>query len=153
MRLVKQGKNVISIHAPPRGATFLRYVTVSMDVFQFTPLREGRLDVRQQPQQLLAFQFTPLREGRHLTVEDCEYLTKISIHAPPRGATYLTAAACLALSISIHVPPRGATEEIEEAKQDMKFQFTPLREGRRLLVEDCEYLDKISIHAPPRGAT
>ena len=41
-------------------------------------------------------------------MEDCEYLTKISIHAPPRGAT------------------------VAKAMKNFfdSFQFTPLREGR-----------------------
>ena len=65
MRLVKQGKNVISIHAPPRGAT-----------------REAAL--------MLANCF-------------------ISIHAPPRGATGAVISRRRRRGISIHAPPRGAT--------------------------------------------
>ena len=34
-----------------------------------------------------------------------------------------------------------------------KFQFTPLREGRRPFKRDILISAKISIHAPPRGAT
>ncbi len=33
--------------------------------------------------------------------------------------------------ISIHAPPRGATDVVARRKQRQKFQFTPLREGRR----------------------
>ena len=33
------------------------------------------------------------------------------------------------------------------------FQFTPLREGRRVLESGHFGVVKISIHAPPRGAT
>ena len=34
-----------------------------------------------------------------------------------------------------------------------KFQFTPLREGRRAWMGEEALEDLISIHAPPRGAT
>ena len=129
----------ISIHAPPRGATpcpgrcrrFPRYfnsrpsargdgITFACKphalVFQFTPLREGRrglsvphVSVRH------AFQFTPLREGRPEQVE-CDWKAdKISIHAPPRGATWRSPSLLRAQSISIHAPPRGATAK------DMQF--------------------------------
>ena len=35
----------------------------------------------------------------------------------------------------------------------MRFQFTPLREGRHKAIEDEKKALDISIHAPPRGAT
>ena len=38
------GKIAISIHAPPRGATCCSLLINSRQVFQFTPLREGRHD-------------------------------------------------------------------------------------------------------------
>ena len=55
----------ISIHAPPRGATENRFLDKPVLQFQFTPLREGRLE----------------KSGN----VSKEYV--ISIHAPPRGAT------------------------------------------------------------------
>ena len=57
-------RNNISIHAPPRGATLLKYVNCVCDIFQFTPLREGRLNIVHTPFTRISFQFTPLREGR-----------------------------------------------------------------------------------------
>ena len=33
------------------------------------------------------------------------------------------------------------------------FQFTPLREGRREIIQNIYTAQGISIHAPPRGAT
>ena len=54
----------ISIHAPPRGATRQRKSKKRMEVFQFTPLREGRLDFFVVLESPMQFQFTPLREGR-----------------------------------------------------------------------------------------
>ena len=35
---------IISIHAPPRGATTAELIDEVLEKFQFTPLREGRLD-------------------------------------------------------------------------------------------------------------
>ena len=37
---------LISIHAPPRGATEYAIFTIGLIKFQFTPLREGRQDAR-----------------------------------------------------------------------------------------------------------
>ena len=165
----------ISIHAPPRGATRRSQGTIPYALFQFTPLREGRRvrnfikqrrrvyfnsrpsargDGIAAPALLLAeFQFTPLREGRRtchgfmwryekisihapprgatfekLTAEQEEF---ISIHAPPRGATTLRGLFKSDLSISIHAPPRGATDADVVFQRFHEFQFTPLREGRR----------------------
>ena len=100
----------------------------------------------------------------------------ISIHAPPRGATpavqhrgrmenfnsrpsargdqdgvnYLDALK----DISIHAPPRGATYVAQAYHaEDILFQFTPLREGRRQRCHQGVPMGGISIHAPPRGAT
>ena len=56
-------------------------------------------------------------------------------------------------SISIHAPPRGATHELHNGNADEIFQFTPLREGRRLDYDQFRLYIRISIHAPPRGAT
>ena len=145
---------LISIHAPPRGATSGRYYRVYSPSFQFTPLREGRLQL------LVRFFDLPI----------------ISIHAPPRGATLgIPTVPCIRL-ISIHAPPRGATVARSLRKSSSAafqftplregrrcpaarstsapiFQFTPLREGRRSALIGTSFGWMISIHAPPRGAT
>ena len=55
----------------------------------------------------------------------------ISIHAPPRGATGVSASrSSVSLRISIHAPPRGATARQNVGDCIRVFQFTPLREGR-----------------------
>ena len=99
-----------------------------------------------------AFQFTPLREGRRLLNLPINPRQRISIHAPPRGATADGYRGCGWHQISIHAPPRGATarckmycmlpadfnsrpsargDELQVLKCACpKFQFTPLREGR-----------------------
>ena len=99
----------ISIHAPPRGATPTAAAYGARSTgFQFTPLREGRLIRISFVVESSLFQFTPLREGRREQHAAETKELKISIHAPPRGAT----------SYRRHY--RGVDE----------FQFTPLREGR-----------------------
>ena len=101
----------ISIHAPPaRGDE--QYATVSYvdEKFQFTPLREGRLNIVHTPFTRISFQFTPLREGRHFLRVGHNLPVIISIHAPPRGATFSGVCCC----------------------HTIQFQFTPLREGRLL---------------------
>ena len=78
---------------------------------------------------------------------------RISIHAPPRGATPFSWAVNCPEGISIHAPPRGATSrgrtsatasayfnsrpsargdkmEVIKLGVMLAFQFTPLREGR-----------------------
>ena len=122
-----------------------------------------------------SFQFTPLREGRP-HCHTFQYIRfAISIHAPPRGATYRNYATQEVNLISIHAPPRGATEKKilrtknppnfnsrPSARGDHqrenrrgnphRFQFTPLREGRPACLRQ-KHAGRISIHAPPRGAT
>ena len=119
----------ISIHAPPRGATTWTAAGTLRRSFQFTPLREGRPP----PESLYIagtyFNSRPSARG------DCRLLSvlvasRISIHAPPRGATEEFERRDPAAFISIHAPPRGATVLMSAMEQSLTFQFTPLREGR-----------------------
>ena len=58
--------SLISIHAPPRGATIAKLAeALQIEPFQFTPLREGRRAGSGGKLRRYLFQFTPLREGRH----------------------------------------------------------------------------------------
>ena len=97
----------ISIHAPPRGATKFCAQDTALTEFQFTPLREGRLYRQQRQTEVPYFNSRPSARGdnRRFCRVDCR---KISIHAPPRGATYV----------------------VEQTLDYVLFQFTPLREGR-----------------------
>ena len=100
--------------------------------FQFTPLREGRQYVtRDELNTLTNFNSRPSARGdsRKRLPCDCK---RISIHAPPRGATANGGIPTPLVTISIHAPPRGATGGYEGRKREgIIFQFTPLREGRR----------------------
>ena len=120
---------------------------------QFTPLREGRQTGAPEWMRTYQFQFTPLREGR-LQRRYCNRRCPISIHAPPRGATWSTSTTttltktfqftplregrrrstpCAAAWAYFNSRPsaRGDWNETHVGKTHPKFQFTPLREGRR----------------------
>ena len=162
---------------PSARGDFSRACSFSKNqLFQFTPLREGRQFMGGKRGFAIIFQFTPLREGRRYDAEGREIERHISIHAPPRGATTAVDLARTPWEISIHAPPRGATFMAinSKARHDL-FQFTPLREGRliatMLFASDVYFNSRpsargddffeasctrprlISIHAPPRGAT
>ena len=158
-----------------RGDCLKRCLKMRQGRFQFTPLREGRrIDAngfchqlhfnsrpsargdilpRAQFRRVLTFQFTPLREGRRNTKTNHGISPAISIHAPPRGATSGSWRECWSARISIHAPPRGATKSSRARPAEWRFQFTPLREGRRMPQASRRRRKPISIHAPPRGAT
>ena len=132
-RSVRKGRSVgISIHAPPRGATS-GIVTLRGITNDFNSRPSARGDARRQEEPLdgQIFQFTPLREGR-LAASTLAFLFGISIHAPPRGATRLNheyphpedfnsrpsargdeiaEKQDMSAGISIHAPPRGATRK------------------------------------------
>ena len=57
------------------------------ELFQFSPLREGRLHEDCVKDWLYEFQFSPLREGRHVETAS-NGGGYISILAPARGATW-----------------------------------------------------------------
>ena len=143
--------------------------------FQFTPLREGRQHLANSRCGLIKFQFTPLREGRLLLQTVRFRHNRISIHAPPRGATESKEAnALLGKDFNSRPSARGDDGFDTNIQRVGEFQFTPLREGRQLRTErgnvwtnfnsrpsargDGNWVRKIktidiSIHAPPRGAT
>ena len=122
---------VISIHAPPRGATLTIDDISTASIFQFTPLREGRRAKRLKNSRRFTFQFTPLREGR-----PSASLGEIS------GNRFQ------------FTPLReGRRAQRWNRLVEMKFQFTPLREGRPRWSASPRKKKSISIHAPPRGAT
>ena len=165
----------ISIHAPPRGATFPFRGRFRPFAFQFTPLREGRRACRFLVFCGFSFQFTPLREGRHGSRGHCVQSPEISIHAPPRGATSLFFFVGMA-SADFNSRPsaRGDTSCSAQAKNSSYFNSRPSARGDRFVARFVMRLMNfnsrpsargdaaakaahqsvvISIHAPPRGAT
>ena len=123
------------------------------DAFQFTPLREGRRATPAERRNTWTnFNSRPSARGDGRG-ESRGRRPRISIHAPPRGATYPQTVDFPAFAISIHAPPRGATHRTADVALHSGFQFTPLREGRLRSFALGLLASLISIHAPPRGAT
>ena len=164
----------ISIHAPPRGATCKMSENLKRKLFQFTPLREGRRMQTISAPAMKKFQFTPLREGRRQGRAVPSPKNRISIHAPPRGATSTTRQIFSMHEFQFTPLREGRQITWQDWQNEPEFQFTPLREGRppapleshRLRLFQFTPLregrqvqgknrdaEDISIHAPPRGAT
>ena len=143
-------------------------------LFQFTPLREGRLQRSKRSASPSHFNSRPSARGdtpaelpnappAHFNSRpsargddvspDSEGKLYIFQFTPLREGrrVLITSNECIE-RISIHAPPRGATDVQQEAAKPTAFQFTPLREGRRGTVYPPPRI-LISIHAPPRGAT
>ena len=125
------------------------------EAFQFTPLREGRLGGDAGKETAAGvFQFTPLREGRRGYAMRTYAQHSISIHAPPRGATFPASGIPGVGKISIHAPPRGATMISLFGAFVKHFNSRPSARGDvSVWDKQAETCQKISIHAPPRGAT
>ena len=142
---------VISIHAPPRGAT-----------------RAGRPGRRPE-------NFNSRPSARGDGFRRTSHCAGMNFNSRPsaRGDQKLEGVA-LWIKISIHAPPRGATRSSKVWRSGLRFQFTPLREGRRVssclssssvnfnsrpsargdtVFQRLRFQRHISIHAPPRGAT
>ena len=147
-------QEVISIHAPTRGATSLKATEYKLSI-DFNPRSHERSD-------------------NYIPDEFKSYI--ISIHAPTRGATVFRRAERNSCRISIHAPTRGATSvRAFISIWIIAFQSTLPREERHcagLLVHGCyayfnprshersdhaewctSFHSAISIHAPTRGAT
>ena len=143
-------------------------------IFQFTPLREGRLKpagfTRRLPYfnsrpsargdlmadihgNFAAFQFTPLREGRRVQSTNQSGL-RLFQFTPLREGRHI-AKAVSGLPPTFQFTPLREGRHLSRWQTPFRtsFQFTPLREGR--LSNEMRKLQTnlISIHAPPRGAT
>ena len=125
------GRN-ISIHAPPRGATphdcrGMRQPSISIHA----PPR-GATAAERDAGRSKIFQFTPLREGRQLLQGSVRQSHYFNSRPSARGDSHDQALFPAEQDISIHAPPRGATSYFDSVPHKAtKFQFTPLREGRR----------------------
>ena len=121
--------------------------------FQFSPLREGRRRFCCGGKPKVRFQFSPLREGRLHQGDVREVMPIISILAPARGATIPQERLSVRRNFNSRPCERGDTDNSEEVLAAMKFQFSPLREGRQPGEYRITKPDTISILAPARGAT
>ena len=120
----------ISIHAPPRGATACRLPQKRLPSISIHAPPRGATPVGMAILPPKLFQFTPLREGRRRTAAQCRAPFYFNSRPSARGDNF--ARVCyLHKKISIHAPPRGATRGYQFREAAKIFQFTPLREGRR----------------------
>ena len=122
----------ISIHAPPRGATWRRGCNPFLSWhFNSRPSARGDAAARNCPDSSAGFQFTPLREGRPGVSFSCPLWLSISIHAPPRGATRCAGTAARPTIFQFTPLREGRQRRKKWYRDATRFQFTPLREGRR----------------------
>ena len=116
-----------------RGDFAVLITLVAQGYFNSRPSARG--DSRRLPDCVttVLFQFTPLREGRPLcdgvAVGGEHFNSRPSARGDDGFDTYIQR-----VGISIHAPPRGATIRSGSATVTAAFQFTPLREGRRVLL-------------------
>ena len=151
--MLRWKKLKISIHAPTRGATTVKFGYAPVYKFQSTLPREERHGGRWDLSAYIRFQSTLPREERpehllHQTLfsyfnprsherSDMRCSSSvgssgmISIHAPTRGATVLDVTKEKLFAISIHAPTRGATQSFERPLSSFVFQSTLPREERR----------------------
>ena len=106
-------------------------LTITSDYFNSRPSARGDAATVSPAVQLSYFNSRPSARGDREHPQHHQE-QQISIHAPPRGATRpFRGREVLFRRISIHAPPRGATSRRPGVRASGKFQFTPLREGRR----------------------
>ena len=122
----------ISIHAPPRGATFQRCSVGD----------EWKISIHAPPRG--ATRCNQLRKRKNRA---------ISIHAPPRGATFAPPRFSIRARFQFTPLREGRHFAPPRFSIRARFQFTPLREGRHEHFLQSGKSGTISIHAPPRGAT
>ena len=91
------------------GRRFRARNAPTWSLFQFTPLREGRLILGLYLLADLIFQFTPLREGRLTGSAPVFNAFYFNSRPSARGDMAENNNSLLAGIISIHAPPRGAT--------------------------------------------
>ena len=174
-QLVNVGFRIFYFNSRPsaRGDVLTDGNRGNPNVFQFTPLREGRLPSCLQASSRPYFNSRPSARGDYIAGQE-DMSDAISIHAPPRGATMLWHRWMLSHSISIHAPPRGATalwqgghapspisihapprgatQMLSRTIFSSNFNSRPSARGDAVWVDKALFND-ISIHAPPRGAT
>ena len=147
-----------------------------MNLFQFTPLREGLLlsfgvfaviksyfnsrpcgrgfrESRSEKMRMLLFQFTPLREGLHIQSRSASRNDRISIHAPAGGASQGGCGGTAFCTISIHAPAGGASKTAGRCRKlPVYFNSRPCGRGFGKTFKSTMKV-VISIHAPAGGAS
>ena len=142
----------ISIHAPPRGATSCVYVYNNVAYFNSRPSARGDMFDFLYLNLSTYFNSRPSARGDKNAAQTGKALM-ISIHAPPRGATFPFTNFHEQNLISIHAPPRGATETAVATDVGNSISIHAPPRGATRFGAGRRHMRNISIHAPPRGAT
>ena len=120
----------VSIHAPTRGATVQGHARRPRRRFQSTRPRGARRVENPALQHLIKFQSTRPRGARPGRAS-CEGIAgDVSIHAPTRGATFVSSCMSVSMKVSIHAPTRGATISADHLGRLSAFQSTRPRGAR-----------------------
>ena len=175
MKRAQHFRTIISIHAPPRGATpqgqeepaytrnFNSRPSARGDgsrplygaprmISIHAPPRGATQQCPIKRSSASKFQFTPLREGRQEGLVAILHLLDFNSRPSARGDANVYADVA-GFPISIHAPPRGATmQELGLDPADTISIHAPPR-GATLGKRRRLSAFQISIHAPPRGAT
>ena len=130
-KLHNKQTDIISIHAPAKGATSRPTSISSTAAFQSTLPRRERRITSSFSSHRARFQSTLPRRERPLARPRLAVRTVISIHAPAKGATVQPHRGGHGIPISIHAPAKGAT----------------------MIGGESDSGTGISIHAPAKGAT
>ena len=103
-------------------------VELSECIFQFTPLREGLLNNPDGSVRINHFNSRPCERGFYFTGKIIA--SGLYFNSRPCERGFSTASPLLSNpDISIHAPARGASIHTGGILNEIKFQFTPLREG------------------------
>ena len=115
----------ISIHAPLKGATRTE-VPEKQRFFYFNPRSPKGSDYLEYYSYTRHIHFNPRspKGSDGIRPEGDHYILVISIHAPLKGATYMTASMPTVTRISIHAPLKGATPIFDESARPLLFQST-----------------------------
>ena len=134
-----------------RGDAYVGREIITNKNFNSRPSARGDGCIFTQTQRNFLFQFTPLREGRHRAAISTGFISSISIHAPPRGATR-SALMSLIASLYFNSRPsaRGDSSQYSHLLSN-EFQFTPLREGRLHRILKTRYSQNFNSRPSARG--
>ena len=151
--VMRRGLRSVSIHAPVRGATVLRYSRGQFPVVSIhAPVRGATADDFVYAV-LKTFQSTPPYEGRPL-IGALFIVGGYGFNPRPRTRGDDNKPHIIHSSkVSIHAPVRGATPATPCPADISMFQSTPPYEGRLRFAIACARISCVSIHAPVRGAT
>ena len=153
-RAVGRGhRQLVSIHAPARGATEISLDDVYPDEFQSTR-PQGARPALAAKRAAGSKCFNPrARKGRDQGGRRGREAHGVSIHAPARGATGHGRGHGPVQVVSIHAPARGATNIAKTVEQRIKVSIHAPARGATLRSRSTPHRRHVSIHAPARGAT